>query len=203
MNKFLNRVYSNMKPEETRQFYDEWASSYDSEIAENGYVTPKRVASALYEHIADCNTPILDFGCGTGISGQALKLAGFSVIDGMDPSREMLEVARQKGIYRKATVSDIDDSSPIPNSVYKAIAAIGVIGIGSAPFGIFHVIMNALQAGGLMGFSLNDHALADAEYEGALHQWIDNGKARLLFREYGPHLPGQNIKSNVYVVEKL
>ena len=203
MNDFFDRVYSNMKPDETRELYDEWAPSYDSDTTENGYVTPSRVAIAMFDHISDSNAPILDFGCGTGVSGQALKLTGFSAIDGMDPSSEMLEVANQKGVYRKTILSDIKDTKPIPYATYKAIAAIGVIGIGAASSGAIHIVMNALQEGGLMGFSLNDHALADAEYEGALNQWIDSGKARLLFKKYGPHLPGKNLKSNVYVVEKL
>ncbi|MCR9115216.1 MAG: methyltransferase type 11, partial [Rhodobacteraceae bacterium] len=39
-------------------------------------------------------------------------------------------------------------------------------------------------------------------YEGAMNQWLDCGAARLIFKEYGPHLPGQNLKSNVYIIEK-
>jgi len=200
--KFLNRVYQQATPEETQALYDAWAASYDAEIAENGYATPGRVAEALYRHLPEPDAPILDFGCGTGLSGLALKLAGFAVIDGMDPSPEMLDGARRKGVYRDLTVIDVNASAPVPQNIYNAITAIGVIGTGAAPAGTAHILMKALPPGGLLGLSLNDHALSDPQYEGALNQWLDCGAARLLFKEHGPHLPGMNLKCNVYIIEK-
>lgn len=200
--KFLNRVYDARSPEEMQALYDAWAASYDAEIAENGYATPGRVAEALFRHLPRPDTPILDFGCGTGLSGLALKLAGFTVIDGMDPSPEMIDGARRKGVYRSLSVIDIADPAPVPKDSYRAITAIGVIGTGAAPAETLHVLLKALPAGGLLGVSLNDHALAERQYEAALNQWLDGGAARLLFKQYGPHLPGQNLNSNVYIIEK-
>ena len=62
--------------------------------------------------------------------------------------------------------------------------------------------MNALPKGGILLFSLNDHALAEPEYPARLTDWLDMGHARLLYRENGPHLPGMNLNSDVYIVEK-
>ena len=200
--KFLDKVYGDMSPDETRELYDEWAASYDDEVGDNGYATPARAAEALFRALPDPQCPILDFGCGTGLSGQALRRAGFQIIDGMDPSPEMLAVAKAKNIYRNLSTLDVDDDAPVVQGAYKAIAAIGVIGTGAAPASTLHVVMRALDRGGLMVFSLNDHALADPQYEAALNQWLDCGSACLRVKDYGPHLPGQNLKSNVYIVEK-
>lgn len=200
--RFLDKVYGPASPEETQALYDAWAATYDAEIAENGYATPGRVAGELFRHMPEPERPILDFGCGTGLSGLALKLAGFKVIDGMDPSPEMLDGARRKGVYRALTLMDAHDPAPVAQDGWQAITAIGVIGTGAAPADTLHILMKALPAGGLLGFSLNDHALADRQYEGALNQWLDSGAARLLARKYGPHLPGRNLKSNIYIVEK-
>ena len=200
--KFLDKVYGESTPEQTRALYDEWATSYDTEVGENGYVTPTRAAEALFKALPHPQCPILDFGCGTGLSGQALRRAGFEVIDGMDPSPEMLEGARAKDIYRHLSLLDITDKTPIVPGSYKTLAAIGVIGTGAAPADTLHVLMGALGRGDLLVFSLNDHALADRQYECALMQWLDCGSAQLLVKDYGPHLPGQGIKSNVYIVEK-
>ena len=63
--------------------------------------------------------------------------------------------------------------------------------------------MRGLSAGGLLVLSLNDHALEDPVNEGAIAEWTDSGAAQLLFKEYGDHLPGINLKSNVYILEKL
>ena len=200
--KFLDRVYDESTPEGTRALYDDWAASYDAEVGENGYATPGRVAKALYEHLNAPDTPILDFGCGTGLSGLALKLAGFSTIDGLDPSPEMLDGARAKGVYRSLTTMDIFDPAPIARNSYSVITAIGVIGTGAAPASTFDLVMTTLPKGGTMALSLNDHALADPQYEGALNQWLDCGAANLMVKDYGPHLPGQGLKSNIYIIEK-
>ena len=146
--------------------------------------------------------PILDFGCGTGLSGLALKLGGYQVIDGMEPNPEMLDLARGKDIYRTLTLMDIDDETPVAQGSYAAITAIGVIGTGAAPASTLDLLMNALNPGGLLAFSLNDHALADRQYTSRLNQWLDCGAARLRFQEHGPHLPKQNLESTVYVLEK-
>ena len=199
--KFLDRVYDSMTPEETLTLYEAWADSYDAETAENGYATPDRVAKALRAHLSDPNTPVLDFGCGTGLSGLALKGAGCAVIDGVDPSDKMLAGAREKGCYRRLAALDIHDPAPIPKGTYRAICAIGVIGTGAAPASTFDLLLKALPQSGLLAVSLNDHALRDPYYEGAMNAWLDCGAARLLFKEYGPHLPGRNLKSNVYIIE--
>ncbi|MEO1139611.1 MAG: methyltransferase domain-containing protein [Pseudomonadota bacterium] len=200
--KFLDKAYNLETPDATRELYDAWAASYDAEVGDNGYATPGRVAEAMFRYSPDPDTPILDFGCGTGLSGLALKLAGFRTIDGMDPSPEMLDCARDKKVYRKLGTFDIHDTTPITAGTYSTITCIGVIGTGAAPASTFDLVMRALPKSGLLGLSLNDHALADPQFEGAMNQWLDCGAARLLFKEYGPHLPGQNLNSNVYILEK-
>jgi predicted TPR repeat methyltransferase len=199
---YLNNAYGTKDTNSTRKLYDDWAASYDAEIAENGYATPGRCAAALAQFTQDQNAPVLDFGCGTGLSGLALKLAGFSVIDGLDLSPEMLAKARDKGIYRRLDLVPGDAPPPLEKGVYQAIAAIGVIGVGAAPIGVLDTLLHALPKRGRCVFSFNDHALADPAHEARVMEWTDCGAARLLFREHGDHLPGINIKSNVYVLEK-
>ena len=79
-------AYGHKSGTEAVEFYDDWADSYDEELGALGYVTPKRCAEALISVGADPSQPILDIGCGTGVSGAALKAAGFQKIDGVDPS---------------------------------------------------------------------------------------------------------------------
>ncbi|MEX0319704.1 MULTISPECIES: class I SAM-dependent methyltransferase [unclassified Ruegeria] len=201
--KFLKDTYSLDSPEETKAHYEKWAASYDDEVGEHGYATPGRVAEALWSKLPEPQTPILDYGCGTGLSGLALRRAGFEVIDGVDPTPQMLEGARAKGVYRNLSSFEITDPDPLEQGAYKAITAIGVIGVGAAPPQTFDLLMKALPKGGLLAFSFNDHALADPSYSGRLNDWLDMGAARLLFKEYGPHLPGMDLKSDVYIVEKM
>ncbi|WP_299591793.1 methyltransferase domain-containing protein [uncultured Tateyamaria sp.] len=200
MTKFLDRAYQARDATSTRALYDNWAASYEAEVAENGYATPGRCADALKKYVSDVSAPILDFGCGTGLSGLALKLAGFQAIDGVDLSAEMLEGARAKGVYRH--LDQIEADSGLPRNGYAAMAAIGVIGAGAAPIDVLHTLMRALPKGGKLVFSFNDHALEDPANEGGIAAWTDCGAARLLFKEHGDHLPGIDLNSTVYVLEK-
>ncbi|APX11626.1 class I SAM-dependent DNA methyltransferase [Tateyamaria omphalii] len=200
MTGFLDKAYSARNAASTRSLYDDWAASYDAEVRQNGYATPARCAEALKAHVDDLSAPILDFGCGTGLSGLALKLAGFEVIDGVDLSSEMLDGARTKGVYR--TLDRIEAGGALPRNGYTAMAAIGVIGAGAAPIDVLHLLMRALPRSGKLVFSFNDHALEDPANEGGIAEWTDCGAAQLLFKEHGDHLPGIGLESNVYVIEK-
>ncbi len=197
--RFLDKVYEARTAEQTREVYDAWAKSYEAEVAENGYVTPSRCATALHATLGDTTTPVLDFGCGTGLSGLALRMAGFATIDGVDLSAGMLEVARRKNAYRSLDVIGPDD--PVPGG-YGAIAAIGVIGAGAAPLALLERIFDAMPAGAQSVFSFNSHTLEDPAYEALVDTRIASGDMRELWREHGPHLPARDITATVYVLEK-
>jgi predicted TPR repeat methyltransferase len=197
--KFLSQVYREQSPEQVRALYDDWAASYEAEIAENGYVTPARCAAALLGAGADPALPVLDFGCGTGLSGLALKLARFEVIDGRDLSTGMLDKARDKGVYRD--LAPIGPNDPIPSG-YAAIAAIGVVSPGAAPLPVLDRLIGALEPAGKIVFSFNDHALEHDGFRTKVDDLLAEGGVRELFREHGDHLPGINLKSTVYVLEK-
>ncbi|MCR9157926.1 MAG: methyltransferase domain-containing protein [Rhodobacteraceae bacterium] len=199
---FLDKVYGVSGAYETRALYDAWSESYEAEIAENGYVTPKRCAEALAAVLADTSAPILDFGCGTGLSGLALQQAGFTCFDGVDLSADMLAKAKDKGIYRTVSVIEPDETPPGPPGTYRAITAIGVIGSGAAPISVLDQLCDALTPSGLLCFSFNDHTLENPIYEQHVNALVANGTMRLIQHSYGPHLPARNINSAIYVLEK-
>ncbi|WP_417208659.1 class I SAM-dependent DNA methyltransferase [Antarctobacter sp.] len=199
-NPYFDKVYKARTEDETRDLYDGWAATYEQAVQDEGYATPRRCAEALHATLGDAQAPVLDFGCGTGLSGLALRLAGFSTIDGIDLSPGMLAHAREKDIYR--TLTPIGPDDPVPTG-YAAVAAIGVIGAGAAPLAALDRIFEALDAGAQCVFSFNDHTLEDPTFEALVNRWIADGRLRQLFREHGPHLPGKNINSTVYVLEKV
>jgi predicted TPR repeat methyltransferase len=199
--KFLDKVYKVSGKDATRDLYDAWAGSYDDEISENGYQTPQRIAEAMARFSSDPSLPLLDYGCGTGLSGGELRAAGFQTVDGADPSSGMLAQARGTGHFRKLIELDLSKPLPFKAGEYQAITAIGVISTGAGPASLMDSLMDLLPSGGLLGFSLNDHALEDAEYLSGVARLQDVGHLARV-KEYGEHLPKLGLKSMIYVFEK-
>ena len=201
--KFLDNAYGHVSGDDARRFYDDWAKSYNDEIAENGYATPARCAAALASLAQDREKAILDLGCGTGLSGLALSKAGFTTIDGWDPSSEMLRRAEKLHVYR--VLRHIEPEKPLaaPINAYAAVNAAGVLSPGLAPPAALDQILAFLPVGGLICFSLNDHAIEDGAHLSHMNQLVEKGIVAKRFEEYGDHLPGREMKSWVYVLEKL
>lgn len=199
MSRFLETAYTQKSPDEVRRLYDDWSASYEDEIAAAGYAAPIRVAEALAESGAWFAEPVLDFGCGTGLAGKALHDLGFDVIDGVDVSPEMLAKAGAKGLYRNLSLIGPDDPPP---AGYRTIAAVGVIGPGAAPVGLIDRLLAALAPGGLLGFTLNDHALSDPAVPAKVTALATSGAATLRFVRHGPHLPGIGMESKVFVLQR-
>ncbi len=198
---FLDNIYSVEGGDAMQRYYDDWAASYDADLAANDYRTPGRCAAMLARHVGDRATPILDFACGTGISGAALNAAGFTVIDGTDISAGMLEKARAKGVYRDLWECDSED--PLAGvRGYGALAAVGAIGAGAAPVETLDAAIDAITPGGVFVVSLNDHTLEDPDYLARLERAADEGRIEMLEAEDGPHLPAIGLNARVVAVRR-
>lgn len=185
---------------ETIALYEDWAESYDADLAKRGYHTPRRIAAALREQMAE-NGPVLDFGCGTGLSGLALKAEGFDPVDGTDITPNMAEKARAKGIYRQVWVGTPGDA-PCPPGTYKAIVATGVISLGAAPPETLDLVVDCLAPGDLVALSFNDPTLADGSYDKALSRLVADAVIDILSRAHGPHLDDLRMGADVIVARR-
>jgi predicted TPR repeat methyltransferase len=195
--KYLTGVYGLGGDAAVRDYYDRWAKTYDSEVSENGYATPGRCAAALNAVGVPVEAELLDMGCGTGLSGLAFAAAGFTTIDGCDLSEGMLAEARARGLYRALYLADA-----MPGTHYDAVAAVGVIGAGAGPPELLDTCLEHLKPGGHFVFSFNDHTLEDPAFTARIDAVTETGAGRIVHQERGDHLPGMDLKSIVYVLEK-
>jgi len=94
-------------PDFVETLFDEFADSFDENLAKLGYRAPAIVANVLGEVLQGvaCGR-ILDAGCGTGLCGPLLRpLTKFLV--GVDISSRMLLHAQQKKCYHLLHLSDL------------------------------------------------------------------------------------------------
>lgn len=201
----LDRVYQVSGDAEMRALYDEWAQDYDRDLQGSGYLTPSRLAAALAECVPDKSAPVLDFACGTGLSGAELAKAGFHRVDGTDLSQAMLDIAAGQGIYRRLFRVEPDSALPEHFADYPIITAVGAISKGAAPVAIYDELLDLMRAGSVLALSLNDLSLADPHYSGLIDNSVKSGKCRVMHESHGTHLAkyGANSGSTIYVLERL
>jgi len=122
----LARNYADLATDDQRVVYRQWADSYDKELIEEfGYIAPQEAVNAFVCRVPDRTAPVLDLGCGTGLAGKLLEQAGYTHIDGIDLSPEMLEKAAALNVYRQLWEGDLTaviDVQPI----YQAVICVGV-----------------------------------------------------------------------------
>ena len=199
---YLKKAYKLETVDHTRDYYRNWAASYDAEITENGYQTPRRCAQALGRHCDNLNASLLDIGCGTGLSGLAFRMAGFVNLTGNDLSQEMLEIAKTRQIYDNLTLADLNQPLDFKQGLFDVIAAVGVISVGHAPPSAIAQMFDKLGPGGFFVFSINDASIDEGSFIPAVETLLTRQNAQLCEAEYDVHLPKINMKSYVYVIKK-
>tara|TARA_X000001036_G_scaffold429977_1_gene461972 strand:+ start:334 stop:969 length:636 start_codon:yes stop_codon:yes gene_type:complete len=196
---FLDKIYAPDFGTSASDLYQLWAPSYDNELRSSKYVTPTRCAKMLFKYCSNTNIEILDFGCGSGLSGEALYQVGFRKIDGLDLSTEMLKLARQKDIYNE--LSDNTLNSLINQGrKYDAIIAAGVISPGHAPPETIELALSLLKPKGILVFSLNDHALDNRSFIKKIEHITLNSLIDILEQEYGDHIIKLELKAKVFAI---
>src|SRR5690606_34903776 len=73
----------------------------DRETAQMGYGLPFLIAAWVARYVPRGAEPLLDAGCGSGLSGPFLKALGYDDVDGVDEAAEPLALARERGVYRR------------------------------------------------------------------------------------------------------
>lgn len=200
---FFDRVYKTQGKREMAALYDEWAAQYDADVGGAGYATPARIAAALAGLLGpgERALPLLDYGCGTGLSGVALKDAGFTDITGCDPAPGMLAKASGLGVYRKTFVFDpLDPPGPDVVQHFPCVVACGVVSVGAAPADVLGTLFGNLAQGARLALSYNSHTLDDPGYMTALRDVQASPHCVTEFEEDGPHLPDLGLISRVLVL---
>lgn len=197
-----SKLWTPRSLEETQEIYAKWGATYDDDMVDWGYATPGRIAMALRISQANVEKPVLDFGCGTGLCGMALKATGFDVIDGTDISPEMLGKAEARGVYRQVWKGTPGTLGHIKAGDYPIIAACGVVSLGAAPPETLDMLVAAMAPGGLLAFSYNEATMADRAYTDKLDVITLAPDIEVVFEQEGPHLPAKDMSSTVYVLRR-
>ena len=117
----LEQVYAASSAEELAAAYAEWSSEYDRETVGEGYCLPFIIAGWIARYVPKGGGPLLDAGCGTGLSGPYLRALGYDAIEGLDFSEKMLALARQRNAYRALTQADARQDAAVAGRAFRRV----------------------------------------------------------------------------------
>ncbi|MGH7562839.1 MAG: class I SAM-dependent DNA methyltransferase [Gemmatimonadota bacterium] len=89
---------------DVREGYREWVRTYEQTVHDE---MDLRLLERVRTVEWSAQQQVLDLACGTGRIGAWLRARSAAAIDGVDLTPEMLERARERGIYRALGIADV------------------------------------------------------------------------------------------------
>lgn len=155
----LDLVYAATGEAELAAAYAAWAANYDRETAALGYCLPFLITGWVARHVPAEGGPLLDAGCGTGLTGPCLKALGYDDLEGLDLSPEMLAAAAARGAYRSLKQAALGGLLPWPDGHFRAFLSTGVFTAGHAPASSLDELVRITRPGGHAIFTVRDTVL--------------------------------------------
>lgn len=162
----LNKVYNASDHEQLMDAYRDWAADYDRDLVNTfGYVAHISSAKALDTALAGRTAAlILDAGSGTGLVGEELTKLGYSKMDALDYSQDMLDQARAKDVYRSLFRADMKERLPFDDDSYDAVVCTGTFTYGHVTGDAFDELIRVTRSGGPIVFTVREGAYEEYGY---------------------------------------
>lgn len=140
-----------------KALFDQYAGNFDQHLVDVlRYRTPTLLVEALRRHLPPGELDVLDIGCGTGLCGPLLRPLA-CLLEGVDLSPQMLERARDTGLYDGLYCGDMVGYLRVrPSSADLIVAADVFVYVGDLK-PVFSVARLALRGGGRFAFSVEEH----------------------------------------------
>lgn len=118
----------NITDEERINRYSNVASNYEQDVIEEGYTAHIVTAGAIDGVFTEDRDrkEILDIAAGTGLVAAELQKLGFRIMDALEPSEGMQDLAKKKGLYRNYYNCGLSEEPlPLSSDQYDAITICG------------------------------------------------------------------------------
>lgn len=204
----LARAYALTDVSDTRSLYDEWASTYDQEMAEasQDYVGPALASAYALKCLGPdglASSRILDAGCGTGLVGVHLAKLGAKNIDGIDLSPGMLDIARKAGVYDSLDVADLTRPIARKDGEYRAVVCIGTFTQGHVGPAALDELVRIVDKGGYVIATVLGSIWTSGGYEKKIAALAEGARAKVLSAELGDYRRGAGVQAYMVVLRVL
>jgi len=177
----LKGAYALKTADDNVEYYRDFAPIYDSQFVDGmGYCYPRALATVFATYARPDDQPVVDIGCGTGLVAIELHNQIGSdnalVIDGIDISADMLQVARQKNSYRELYELDLTQSAGDLVQQYGSIVSAGTFTHGHLGPAALELIMQIARKDALFCIGVNSQHYQQQGFEAQLEKMAGNGQ---------------------------
>ncbi|XP_048583525.1 methyltransferase-like protein 27 [Nematostella vectensis] len=194
----------NSSPDAVKKVYDDWALDYEKDIAIRGFDSHHTYARILDSTLATLfpgnhqSLHILDAGAGTGLMGVSFKRLGYTIIDALDFSQEMLNCAKEKNVYRRLICAPIGEGkhSDISQDNYDVLICTGTLSSPNVRASGLDELIHYVKPGGVICFTLHLHLYdnRESEYRKRIDELEREGKWSLYSKhvtDYNKYIPAR------------
>ena len=158
-------IYSSKNNQELLERYDQWAKEYDTDLQQKEEYQGTKITADLFAKYVPRVSRILDAGAGTGLMGQLLSILGYENLVAMDLSKGMLDVARQKGVYRALDRMVLGETLDYATDSFDAVISTGVFIKAHAPASAFDEIVRIVRPDGYIIFTLSEDSYENGGFK--------------------------------------
>lgn len=168
--------------------YARMPGAYNGLVGAMGYRAPQLVSEALEPFLQVPNPTLLDAGCGTGLTAQAVRSAfPGATLDGFDLAPEMLAQAHKTQLYRQLEVADATQKLPFEGALYDAAVSSGLYTLGHVGPEALLPVLNCVRPGGHFALNVYDAAWEQLRFEDAIDRLVADGTITVCTHDKATH----------------
>ncbi|MBD74039.1 MAG: hypothetical protein CMM96_00895 [Rickettsiales bacterium] len=165
--------------EKLKEYYKKWSNSYDNDVRSCQYNGPETITNILTQNYNIYGSIILDIGCGTGLLGDYLSKNKYQImIDGIDISPEMIEIARKRKYYDDLRIVDIFNVTTTQNKKYDYIVSAGMFTHNHVGPSAVENILHFLERDGVLIFTVRNSFAEQSNFKEYIVDLLTRGKIK-------------------------
>ena len=168
-------IYKIKTTKELLKYYQDWTcnNKYNKDMVDWNYTAPQETVKVLKKYALNKNFKILDAGCGTGLVGIELKKYGYSNIEGIDFSQNMLDLVPQS-VYKKIEKIDLNNTLEFKDNTYDIVMCVGTFTYGHVKPHALDELIRITRSKGLICFTINEGIYEEYGFDDKIKELSNN-----------------------------